>query len=61
MGNGVQMIEFDFWLCLIMGVLLLVCGIVGIIDDARYKKIWWRWVLDILAIVFGAVFIIWTL
>ncbi len=44
-----------------MGVLLLVCGIVGIIDDARYKKIWWRWMLDILAIVFGAVFIIWTL
>lgn len=55
------MIEFDFWLCLTVGIILLICGIIGIVDDIKGKKSWWRWVLDIIAIICGLVFIIWTL
>ena len=61
MENYTQMVQFDWWLCLCVGLLLLICGIVGIVEDAKYKKSWWRWILHIVAIFMGLLFAYWTL
>lgn len=60
MDNRLQMIEFDWWLCLTVAILLLVNGAVGIIDDIRHKRNWTVWVLHIISIILGIVFTIWT-
>ena len=60
MNDGLQMIEFDWWLCLTAGMLLFICGIAGIADDIRHKRCWWRWILHLLAMAVGGVFVYWT-
>ncbi len=60
MNNYLQMVQFDFWLCLSVALFLFFCGTVGIIEDVKYKKCWWRWVLHILAIILSVIFVIWT-
>lgn len=60
MDNRLQMIEFDWWLCLTVAILLLVNGAVGIIDDIRHKRNRTVCVLHILSIILGIVFSIWT-
>lgn len=60
MGNRLQMIEFGWWLCLTVAILLLVNGAVGIIDDIRHKRNWTVCVLHIISIILGIVFTIWT-
>lgn len=61
MENKLQMIEFDWWLCLTVAIFLLVSGIVGIVDDIRHKRNWFFWLLHILSIILGAIFTNWTL
>ena len=58
MENRLQMIEFAWWLCLTVAILLLVNGVVGIIDDIRRKRNWTLWVLHVLSIILGVVFTI---
>ncbi len=54
------MVQFDWLLCLCVALLLIICGFVGIVEDAKYGKSWWRWLLHILAIFMGLLFTYWT-
>ncbi|MDE7026060.1 MAG: hypothetical protein K2O88_09310 [Paramuribaculum sp.] len=47
------MTGFDFWAVLLSGVLLFTGGITGVYGDYRKKKVWWRWVLDVVSTIIG--------
>lgn len=55
------MIEFDWWLCLITGILLVICGVVGLVDDILNRRRWWKFVLHALSVLFGCTFVFWTI
>lgn len=54
------MIEFDWWLCVSIAILLFVNGVVGFIGDIHHKRNLALWVLHFLSIILGVVFVIWT-
>lgn len=61
MEYRLHMIEFDWWLCLITGILLVICGVVGLVDDILNRRRWWKFVLHALSVLFGCTFVFWTI
>ena len=54
------MLEFDWWLCLIVAIFLFVNGVVGLVEDIRHRRNWVLCVFHVLSIILGVVFTIWT-
>ena len=60
MERGLQMLEFDWWLCLIVAIFLFVNGVVGLVEDISHRRTWVLCVFHVLSIILGVVFTIWT-